>query len=225
MTTASITLEEILATLAEMHAAVIDAPCSQRAISDTPAGHLPIPAWEKILAPLEIAGCTYSSPPSYNETPGSLREAISDRVSSLHYFATTSNREAASRVADATAKLATLRDRCVRYVTSQPARDQARKLRATLAALPRTAPEGMRYVLMNDRQAQWAGMAPSVAGGWIAVEQPRIDGLYVALVPASWDACVGPAMMGKVIAQWSATWDVDALQSALNILRPVAFVA
>lgn len=58
----------------------------------------------------------------------------------------------------------------------------------------------MKYVYMNRKQAEWAGMAPSVAGGWVRADM-MVDSrgtlhsesryspdAFAALVPDSWDS-------------------------------------
>lgn len=82
---------------------------------------------------------------------------------------------------------------------------------------PRTMIAGFRLVLMSITQAQWAGMAPSVAGGWVAVALPRVGRLQVALVPEDWTTYVRESDIETVAKLWADECiDLDEYRDALD---------
>lgn len=84
---------------------------------------------------------------------------------------------------------------------------------------PRKIPEGMKLVRLTRKQAEWAGMAPAVAGGWVATQQVcEADPLYptgsIALVPESW--VDGTPVDIKEVQQWWAD-DIHLEDAAAKI--------
>ncbi|WP_009962994.1 hypothetical protein [Verrucomicrobium spinosum] len=75
------------------------------------------------------------------------------------------------------------------------------ELRARILA-PVVVPAGKKLVTLTAKQAEWAGMAPSVAGGWVAVGLMMMGSGYVALVPERWTDGE-PIDVGTVQRVWS----------------------
>ncbi|RFC49477.1 MAG: hypothetical protein DVB22_002596 [Verrucomicrobia bacterium] len=72
---------------------------------------------------------------------------------------------------------------------------------------PRRLPEGMKLVRMSRKDAEWAGMAPAVAGGWVATRQPceanpMHPSGHIALVPESWST--GQNVRLEEVQEWWA---------------------
>lgn len=84
---------------------------------------------------------------------------------------------------------------------------------------PRRLPEGMKLVRLTRSQAEWAGMAPSVAGGWVATMQvceaePLYPTGHIALVPESWED--GTPVNLHEVQQWWAD-DIHLEDAAAKI--------
>ena len=84
---------------------------------------------------------------------------------------------------------------------------------------PRQIPSDMKLVRLTKKQAEWAAMAPSVAGGWVATMQVcEADPLYptgkIALVPARWTD--GDPVDLRDVQQWWAD-DIHLEDAAAKI--------
>lgn len=111
-------------------------------------------------------------------------------------------------------------ERAAKSLAAEAAAKTEGKRLKNLILRPRTLIEGVRLVVMSRQQAEWAGNAPAVAGGWVAVNLPRAeDGLY-ALVAETWNTCLYDVSITEVAQTWADECiDNDELSEALAKLN------
>lgn len=108
-------------------------------------------------------------------------------------------------------------------------RAEAARLRAELLA-PRRLIKGVYLCVVSVKWAQWAGNAPAVAGGWVAVGLPgiRYNGYEcsnrVAALPESWsDEPHQDIGINEVQAVWAEEClDNDELKQAIALLNEIS---